>query len=74
MEFTLIEVMKMAAIGLPAVAAFGGAKVALNGTRSRVKKLETRTEDLDSRTHKMNESLTRIETKTDILLKHYQKG
>lgn len=46
---------------LAVVAAAGGAKVTLNGTKKRVEKLETRSDQVIDR-------LARIETKLDILM------
>jgi hypothetical protein len=42
-------------------AAWGGVKVTLNGTKARVEKLETHSEDTTDR-------LARIETKIDLLM------
>lgn len=64
----LWELWKMLGPVLAVGGAWGGAKVALNGTRERVKKLETRTDAQDEKLANVGESLARIETKQDILL------
>ena len=66
MEF---EAWKLITAALALGGSWGGAKVALNGTRERVKKLESRTDKQDERLLKQSETLARIETKQDILLK-----
>lgn len=72
MEFTIMELIRLGAPVLAIGGAWQGAKVALNGTRQRVKKLET---DLES--HKIVSSnnhieavdrLARIETKIDAIV------
>lgn len=59
-----MDITTIIALGGPALAAgaaWGGAKVALNGTRLRVKELEIADKDKTDR-------LARIETKIDVLL------
>jgi len=63
-----MEYMEFAKMAIPLLAiggAWGGAKVALNGTRERVKKLEGVVED-----HKIEtiDRLARVETKIDVLI------
>jgi hypothetical protein len=69
----LWEIWKIAGPILAVGGAWGGAKAALNGTRDRVKKLEKRTDDQDGKLIKVGESLVRIETKQDILLKRIDR-
>ena len=57
----LLELIKIATPLLAIGGAWGGAKVALNGTRQRVQKLEATT-DLHV------DRLARIETKVDIIV------
>lgn len=62
----MIEIPMLWAIATGLVAggmAFGGVKVALNGTRERVKCLEDQTAGQADR-------LARIETKIDLLIEH----
>lgn len=64
----IIEAPLMWAIGTAVFtggAAAGGVKVALNGTKERVKKLETKHDD-------QAERLARIEGKLDFLVNHSQ--
>ena len=68
----IIEYAKMAVPLLAIGGAWGGAKVALNGTKDRVKKLEKRADDNDERVVEIGKSLVRIETKQDILLTHME--
>lgn len=59
-----MDYMELIRIGIPLLAiggAWGGAKVALNGTRSRVHNLEVKSDDHITR-------LASIEAKVDILL------
>lgn len=63
-----LELIKLAAPFLAMGTAYGGAKVALNGTRERVKKMETRQDNHDVRLRTHGESLVRIETKLDTLI------
>jgi hypothetical protein len=65
---TVMEILAMLKAAWPLLAiggAWGGAKVALNGTRERVAKLEDNQEGLLDRT-------ARIETKIDILVEREQ--
>ena len=54
--------------------AFGGVKVALNGTRERVKTVEIavdKNKDANTEAHKeLGERLASIETKVDIVVEH----
>lgn len=62
-----MDIYTIIAIASPAIAAgsaWGGAKVALNGTRLRVKELEQADKDKTDR-------LARIETKIDLLLEKH---
>lgn len=74
MEYTLIEIIKVAAPLLAIGGAWGGAKVALNGTRERVKAVDTK---LNAHIEKHTEQqmvlvdrTARIETKLDSLLEN----
>lgn len=68
-----VEMIKVAIPLLAIGGAWGGAKVALNGTRDRVKSLEEGVSDLEGTVEEHKEEaidrLARIETKIDILLK-----
>ena len=65
----LIELLRIATPLLAIGGAWGGAKVALNGTRNRVKTLETRFEEHDYRNNQRHleliDRLARIETKLE---------
>lgn len=65
MEF---EAWKLITAALALGGSWGGAKVALNGTRERVKKLETRTDSQDEKLSAQGEAIARVETKIDILI------
>jgi len=54
--------------------AFGGAKVALNGTRARVMKLEGRSDNHDFELKDINKTLTRVETKQDMLMDYLKES
>ncbi len=60
------EALKMAIPLLAIGGAFGGAKMALNGTRERVRDLE---EDVEHIKVDTIDRLARIETKLDVLIK-----
>lgn len=70
MEF--LELAKLAGPLLAIGGAWGGAKVALNGTRDRVKQIDRKLEDhiKDETTQdlKIHERVASIETKIDVLL------
>lgn len=68
-----IEIGKLLLPALALGGAWGGAKAALNGTRERVKKLETRVDLNAARLVALGEALARIETKQDILLSHVER-
>lgn len=70
MEF---EAWKLVVGALSLGGAWGGAKAALNGTRERVKKLEAGHDNNARRINGISESLVRIETKQDILIKQMEK-
>jgi hypothetical protein len=64
----LWELWKVIGPVLAVGGAWGGAKVALNGTRERVKKVEQRTDEQDKKLADQGETLARVETKVDILI------
>ena len=72
MEYTLVEMLKIATPLLAIGGAWGGAKVALNGTRERVKgidnKLEAHIKEDEAVQRDMIDRAARIETKLDILM------
>lgn len=72
MEYTFIELIKIATPLLAIGGAWGGAKVALNGTRERVKgidtKLEAHMKEDEQLQREMIDRSARIETKLDILM------
>jgi hypothetical protein len=72
MEFTLLELLKIGAPFLAIGGAWKGSQVALNGTRERVKKLEAKSDAQDETLVGHGQSLTRIETKQDMLLKYLE--
>ena len=63
-----LEFFKLAAPLMAIGGAWGGAKVALNGSRERIKELKARQDDTDVRLRGHGESLVRIETKLDTLI------
>lgn len=67
-----LEFFKLAGPLLAVGGAWGGAKVALNGTRERVKKLEIKSDAQDTTLVDQGKSLARIETKQDMLLKYLE--
>lgn len=64
----IIELFKLATPLLAIGGAWGGAKVALNGTRDRVMKLEQHEEKQDAKLERVSERLVRIETKQDTVI------
>jgi hypothetical protein len=75
---TLSAVMKFVVPGALAVGgAWGGAKAALNGTRNRVKHLETEfanhKQTTDLKHTDTIDRLARIETKLDLFMQHPEK-
>jgi hypothetical protein len=68
------EMLRIATPLLAVGGAFGGAKVALNGTRARVMKLEGRSDDHDSEFKEINKTLTRVETKQDMLMDYLKES
>ncbi len=64
----LLELLRIATPLLAVGGAFGGAKVALNGTRMRVMKLEERSDNHDVEFKDITKTLTRVETKQDLLI------
>lgn len=72
MEFTVLELIKMGSPLLAIGGAWGGAKVALNGTRERVKLVENDLNEHKTTSSKQHidsvDRLARIETKVDALL------
>jgi hypothetical protein len=69
----LLELLRIATPLLAVGGAFGGAKVALNGTRARVVKLEARSDDHDNEFKSINKTLTRVETKQDLLMEYLKE-
>ena len=69
----LLELLRIATPLLAVGGAFGGAKVALNGTRARVVKLESRSDDHDNEFKSINKTLTRVETKQDLLMEYLKE-
>jgi hypothetical protein len=72
-----MEWLEMIRIATPLLAvggAFGGAKVALNGTRARVMKLEDRSDNHDVEFKEINRTLTRVETKQDMLMDYLKES
>ena len=66
----MIEIPALWAIGATVFTggvAFGGVKVALNGTKQRVEKIEANQD-------RNNDRLARIETKVDLLVDLMEKG
>jgi hypothetical protein len=67
-----LEMIKIAAPLLAIGGAWGGAKVALNGTRERVKDVAQKLEDHIDDEHRndiaLHERMTGVETKIDILI------
>jgi hypothetical protein len=71
MEYTLMELVRIGAPLLAIGGAWGGAKVALNGTRQRVKVVEENQATHESKDEERHietiDRLARIETKLDRL-------
>lgn len=70
----LLELLRIATPLLAVGGAFGGAKVALNGTRMRVMKLENRSDKHDVEFKEINTTLTRVETKQDMLMDYLKES
>jgi hypothetical protein len=68
-----LELFKMAAPLLAIGGAWGGAKVALNGTRERVKNLEESDDKQNDKLSELANTATRIETKQDMLIEYIKE-
>lgn len=72
-----MEYMEMITMAIPLLAvggAWGGAKVALNGTRERVRRLEGRDDSQDEKLEDLGKGLTRIETKQDMMIDYLKRN
>ena len=68
MEFTLAQLVNIAVPLFAIGGAWGGAKVALNGTRERVKALENEAKASRETQVQLIKGMTEVHTKVDILL------
>lgn len=72
----MIDYLDMIKAVVPLLAiggAWGGAKVALNGTRERVKNLEEADEKQNDKLEDLGKGMTRIETKQDMLIDYIKE-
>ena len=70
----LLEIIKIATPLLALGGAWGGTRVALNGTRERVKNLEASEKEQDKKLQTLGEGMVRVETKQDMLIEYIKEN